>query len=445
MGSKLCHFNCPHLSSMKLPRLFFSVASLFSVALCASITPAFSQSTVTVERDVTSPTTTAETRTYVKDGKTVTEKVTITTSKEREAASKTYKAAIFVANRAVAVGEPKIQSLEDFVTSRVTDLGFGVISREIAANAVAKIDAPGSTNAVDSALAQNSSALRLAQSLGADYLLQVTLAGYDVQVRAIDSYGVKAINETRTLRLTYKILDGQTGASLASDTVKVATVVQQTPNAIQGGTDTLDELLDQASVKVASSLKSRIDSGRITAPTAAALVTITLQTEAADLTIPDIRIGEENTVAISESKFKISALAATVEVDGIAVGTAPGKLTVRPGLSKLRITRAGFKPYERTVNFISGQSLSVALELSDEGYARWKDSTSFLNGLKNGAKLTDAEVKVLEGKAKMLEQSGFKVNTTAAPAITVINEASDHGSPVRKDTGDRAGRSIFPF
>jgi hypothetical protein len=361
------------------------------------------------------------------------------------APAKTYKTAIFVSNRAGAVGEPKVQTLEDYITSRVTDLGVGVISRETAAHAVAKIDAPGSTNALDSALAQNTSALRLAQALGADYLLQVSLAGYDVQVRAIDAYGVKAINETRTLRLTYKILDGQTGASLASDTVKASTLVQQTPNAVQGNSDSLDELLDQASVKVATSLKSRIDGGRITAPTVATLVTVTLQTEAADLTIPDIRIEGDNTVAISESKLKVSPLAATVEVDGLAVGTAPGKLTVRPGLSKLRITRAGYKPYERTVNFMAGQALTVALELSEEGYARWKDSTAFLNDLKNGAKLTDAEVKVLEGKAKMLEQSGFRVNTTAAPAITVVNEANAPGTSGRKNAGESTGRSIFPF
>jgi hypothetical protein len=51
------------------------------------------------------------------------------------------------------------------------------------------------------------------------------------------------------------------------------------------------------------------------------------------------------------------------------------------------------------------------MELSADGYARWKETTSFLNDQKNGAKLTDAQVKVLEGQAKMLENSGFKVNT----------------------------------
>ena len=306
----------------------------------------------------------------------------------------------------------------------MTDLGISVISRETAANAVARIDG-AAANATDTALAQGSSAVRLAQTLGADYLLQITLTGFDANARTIDAYGVQAVNVTNTLRVTYKILDGQTGASLTADTVKVSKLVQQSPTSASAQADVLDELLADASKKVAASLKTRIDSGRITAPAAAqGLVTVTIQTEAADLTIPDVRIGVENTVTISESKLKVSPLSVTVEVDGIAVGSAPGDITVKSGLSKLRVTREGFKPWERTVNFMKGQKLTVALELSEDGYARWKDSTAFLNGLKNGAKLTDGEVKVLEGKAKSLEQSGFKVDTKDAPAVT--NNVVDH-------------------
>lgn len=361
-----------------------------------------------------------------------------------ETSAKSYKAAIFVSNRAGAAYDGKIEALEDYVTARVTDLGISVISRETSANAVAQIDPQPSANALDTALAQNTSALRLAQTLGADYLLQVTLTGYESNQRKIDAYGVKTTNEDRTLRVTYKVIDGTTGGSLTADTVKVSKIVQLTEVTKESQTEGLDDLLDQASVKVAASLKSRIEGGRITAPSAAqGLVTVTLNVEAADLTIPDIRIGVENTVTISESKLKVSALNATVEVDGIAAGTAPGKLTVKRGLSKLRITRAGFKPYERTVNFMEGQSLTVALELSEQGYARWKDSTQFLNDLKNGAKLTDAEVKVLEGRAKMLEQSGFKVDTKDAPAITIYE---DDGRRDDKGAKDRpTTRSIFAF
>ena len=400
---------------MKLVRFLVLLGALMAPA---SI-PVFAQSTVTTEREVGAPATTVETKTYVKDGKIVTERVITTTQQEREAVSKTYKAAVFVSNRAGKDYDDKVASLEDYVTGQVTDLGVSVISRETAANAVAKLDG-AATNAADTALAQGASAVRLAQSLGADYLLQVTLSGFDTSARTIDAYGVKAVNVTDTVRVTYKILDGATGASLTADTVKASKLVQQSGTSASAQVDVLDELLSEAAQKVAASLKTRLDAGRIAAPAAAqGLVSVTIQTEAADLTIPDVRIGLENTVTISESKFKVSPLSVTVEVDGIAVGSAPGEITVKPGLSKLRVTREGFKPWERTVNFMKGQKLTVALELSDAGYARWKDSISFLNGLKNGAKLTDGEVKVLEGKAKALEQSGFKVDTKDAPAVTV--------------------------
>jgi hypothetical protein len=335
--------------------------------------------------------------------------------------AKTYKTAVIVSNRAGKAYDDKVAPLEDYVAAQVTDLGLSVISRETATNAVAGLD--HAANATDTALAQGTSAVRLAQTMGADYLLQVTLTGFDADARKIDAYGVQAVNVTGTLRVTYKILDGATGASLTADTVKVSKLVQQGENSVAVQADMLDELLAEAAKKVAVSLKARLDAGRIAAPSAAqGLVTVTIQTEAADLTIPDIRIGVENTVSISESKLKV-LLSASVEVDGITVGTAPGEITVKPGLSKLRVTREGFKPRERTVNFIKGQKLSVALEMSDEGYARWKDSTAFLNGLKSGAKLTDGEVKVLEGKAKAFEQSGFKVDTKDAPAVTVNNHS----------------------
>jgi hypothetical protein len=59
--------------------------------------------------------------------------------------------------------------------------------------------------------------------------------------------------------------------------------------------------------------------------------------------------------------------------------------------------------------------------MTDAGYARWKDATAFMNDLKNGAKLTDAQVKVLEGRARMLENSGYKVNSTEGVKTLVGN------------------------
>ena len=323
-----------------------------------------------------------------------------------------YTAAIFVSNRAGPEHDDKIDSLEDFVVSSVTDQGFSVISRETAMNAASGLDPQAKQTDLDRQLADNSSAVRLGQALGADYLVQVTLSSAGSKKNTVKAYGVNTTNDESSVRVTYKILDGNTGASLTADTVRAARMVQGTANASESNSDVWNDLLDEAAKKVAVSLKGRIDRGRIAAPSAAGgLVNVTINTEVADLVIPDVRIGVENTVTISESKFKVSPMSATVEVDGLAIGSAPGTFEVRPGLHKLRVTREGFQPWERTVNFTKDMQLKVAMTMSEAGYARWQDATAFLNGLKNGAKLTDAEVRRLEGEAKMLEQSGFRVDT----------------------------------
>ena len=364
--------------------------------------------------------TTVQTKTYDEGGKTVTERTLTTVVKEeapKPAKPAEYTVAIFVANRAGKPGDAQLGALEDYITARVTELNVHVISGETALNAVGSMAPGAKENALDAQLAQSTSAVRLAETLGATHLLQVTISGFDSNQRNIDAYGVKAVNEEQVVRVTYKILDGTTGGSLAADTVKVAKTYQQSEGSSETHGDRLNDLLDEAAQKVAASLKRQIDRGRITTSAAQGVVAITLTTELTDVFVPDVRIGAENTVSISESKFKVSALAATVEIDGIAVGTAPGRLEVKAGLHKLRVVREGYKPWERTVNFTNGQHLNVGLEMTDEGFNRWKKSTEFMNELKNNAKLTDAEVKLLEGKAKMFENSGFKVNTTQGITI----------------------------
>ena len=329
-----------------------------------------------------------------------------------------YTVAIVVANRAGKISDSELGALEDYITARVTELNVHVISSETTLNAVGGMAPGAKENALDAQLAQSTSAVRLAQTLGATHLLQVTLSGFDSNKKTIDAYGVKTTNDERTVRVTYKILDGTTGGSLAADTVRVTKIFQQSDQGLSDEhSSVLNGLLDEAAQKVAGSLKNQIDRGRITTSAAQGMVAVTLTTELTDVFVPDVRIGAENTVSISESKFKVSALAATVEIDGIAVGTAPGPIEVKAGLHKLRVVREGYKPWERTVNFTNGQKLNVGLEMSEAGYARWKDATAFMNDLKNGAKLTDAEVKLLEGKAKMFENSGFKVNTTQGITI----------------------------
>jgi len=405
---------------MKLTRLL-AVAGLlpgFAAALLA-------QSSVVTETSVEPPATTVETRTVVtSDGKTVTEKRTTTTQRERETVAKTYLAGIVVSQRPdcdCQCGGDQIAQLEDLLTARLADLGFQLVSRELVvsnlrnfvpAGAPAEADSAKAARAAEAAFIDQSSALRLAQNLGADYLVHASIVSCTKAKRTVNAYGQKLENTDYTLRVAYKVLDAQGGGALTGDVVKAVRSEQANAHAASDAGGVSQDLLDDVSQQIVASLRARRDAGRIAAAkTAAKAVTITLNVEAADLYIPDVRVSSDNVVTVGDAKLKIAPLAATAEVDGVAVGTAPGKISLKPGFSRLRLTREGFQPWERTINVSEGQVLAIAMTMSEDGLRRFRESTAFLNALRNGAKLTDAEVKVLEGHAKSLENSFFRVDT----------------------------------
>lgn len=328
-----------------------------------------------------------------------------------------FKSVVLVSNRAGSEWDGKIRVLEDHLAAQLTDLGFSILTREVVVDSLRTFDPavaslPRPADGLEAQLTEQSSALRLAQNLGVNYIIQASLSSIGAKEVVAKAYGVETKSQERSLRLSYRLLDASSGGSLTGDTVRVSTVVQQTANAETQRDGVVDDLLDEAAGRVVDSLRVRVAAGRVPAPAALAeRVTLTVRLEAADLMIPDVRIGTENTVSISESKYRLAPLNASVEIDGVAVGSAPGALSIRPGFSKLRITREGFAPWERTINAVEGQTLSIALTLSESGYARWKDATTFINGLKDGARLTDAQVKVLEGYGKMLSESFSRMDT----------------------------------
>lgn len=337
------------------------------------------------------------------------------------ATPKTYSAAIVVSNRADAKFDEKVSALEDLLSARLTDLGFSLVSRELVTGNLRTFTPPSAAKdaasaaasaAAEAAFLDQSSALRLAQNLGVDYLLHASITSYGDSKRTVTAYGNTINNHEYTLRVSYKLLDASAGGSLTGDVAKATRTEQGNASSSATITGIFDDLLDEASQQIAASLKTRVATGRIAAAKPVAKqVSITINIEAGDLFIPDVRIGAENVVTLGESKFKVAPLNATVEVDGVAVGTAPGKITLRPGFSRLRLSREGYEPWERTISATEGQVLTVALIMTPAGLARFNESTAFINDLKNGAKLTDAQVKVLEGQAKSLENSYFRVDT----------------------------------
>jgi len=373
------------------------------------------------------------------------------------------KAAIFIENRAGPALNDKVSVLEDFLTSRITEKGFSVISREVVVNALktyrtaaivagsaeavsatvatttggktvagevakagaAQVSATPTTTTTDQLLSDNTSALRLAQNMGADYLFVAAITSLGTEKKSFEGNGIKTVNVIHTLRVSYKVLDGAEGASLIAATVKATKTTRFDENLQTEDSDLLNGMLEEAANLVAD------DAGRKVATLAAEAkklppVEISVSCGMQDLaqlplSLPDIRLLEDGkSIYVSTNQVRMEVLSATVEIDGIAVGSAPGKLKVPQGLSKMRVTRAGFSPYERTIKPHEGQKFKdVTLQMSEEGYKRWKDNITFLLLIKSGDKLNGGLREMMGGFAQTLRQSGYRVDTKTDVKATV--------------------------
>lgn len=327
-------------------------------------------------------------------------------------------AAVFIKNKADEVLDDKVGVLEDLISAHLDDAGLRLISREDTLNAVASFADEGPNAGdemlpgarLDAMLSNNTSATRLAQSMGADYLLIGSITTYSQSNRKVTAYGLNSHIVESRLRVTYKILDAISGGS---ETTGVALATKKTQAAEEQITlaDVVDDLLDDAAQKIAGQLKKKIAAGRVSAPEAAPdRAGLTVTCDVADFVVPEVYVDEQGNYVVGESTYKVNAVDVTVEIDGLAIGSAPGTFKVAPGIHKIRLSREGFDDWERTINVYPGQTLRVTMRMSDEGYARWKEQAAFLERLKASSKLTDATAEKIRGYAQMLRQSGYKVD-----------------------------------
>jgi len=327
-----------------------------------------------------------------------------------------HKAAIFVENRAGRQFDNKIAVFEDFITSRVTEKGFSVISREVVTDSL-KSYSPGTAkeNRLNTLLSNNTSALRLSQMMNADYLIVASISSFGTEKKKFKGYGLETVNLVTNLRASFKILEGSQGSTLAADTILASKSERFTERSTVEDNDMINMLLDEAACRIAESLGNKHIAPPSPKPDLAEITIACGMQDLAQLpiSVPDVIVKEDNTMVVQNSNLEVHVLDVTVELNGVVIGSAPDVFKAPPGLNKIRLTREGFRDWERTINVYNGQRLKVALQMNEAGYARWKDNTAFLHHLKNGEKLTDANVELIKGGAQMLRQSGFKIDAKA--------------------------------
>ncbi len=391
----------------------------------------------------------AQTSTTEAERTTVTvEQVTTTTVKEKTVtrpAPKVRKVAIFIKNRAGKALDDKVSALEDLVTGRITDMGFAVIAREDVINAVASFAGEGPNKGdadevgadLDAILSNSTSALRLAQDMNADYLFSASITSFGQNKRAFKGYGVETVNIESVMRVSYKISDLIEGGSLTAGVVKATNMTRFDEHA-GADLEVVNDLLDAASVKLAEQLQAKVSAGTIRDAAAGErkFASVTINCTAQDLNIPDIVKLPDGEYTITENPLRLQIQGATIEVNGVAVGTTPGPVDVPLGLNKLRIARVDYEPFERTVSFRDGQELNIALVMTERGRQKWLENSAFFDTLKRANKITDADIEVLRGYAQMLRQSGYKVDIKSDAKLDAKSDVDikqDHKSDIKSD------------
>jgi hypothetical protein len=293
--------------------------------------------------------------------------------------------------------------------------GHSSAALDVAQSDSAQVAVTPETTKLDQALSDNTSALRLAQTLGADFILIPVITSYGTDKRSYTADGISTVNVLHNLRVGYKIVEAGAGGEIKGDTVLASKTIRQSGNLQVDNSDVINELLDDAAgqlanmiVQSASSLPTTVAKDKMVNFNIACTMTDPRQQP---VLISAVSVSGDGKLITTNPPVVVQPLDVTVELDGIAIGSAPGAFEAYPGLHKLRLSREGFEPWERTVNIFDGQTLRVALQMSEAGYARWADTTAFLATLDNRRKLTDAEVAKINGLAKFYSESHYRVDT----------------------------------
>lgn len=195
---------------------------------------------------------------------------------------------------------------------------------------------------------QKASALRISQLLGADYFLIADLEEITDNNIRDEVYGSKINDLVLTVDVSVKILDGRRGGSIAGKSVRKSKRLHgdEKSNYTDGDiTQNLPTLMKQAGKEIA---KYFLDNTQ---------------------KISDFKVDIAKSV-----KFIVKSNVdnATVELDGVAIGSAPGDFKVPPGLHRVRVTKDGHKSLERDINIYNNFQLKVSLEMTDEGLKKYR-------------------------------------------------------------------------
>ena len=322
--------------------------------------------------------------------------------------------AIFVKNHTKTAGmDDQVDGIRDRLAAEVSGLDFTVLdSAEIgAAFNRYKITTAEERAGLIAGLFTGGSATRVAQMLGADYILTASIIGASQMNRFAGDRAVTIY----TLRMATKVLDATTGGSVYGKNWSNKQPVPQ-----GNGDDAMghyDDLIDMWVQDMGADLAAARPRWRAPTADSGALASFTVRT-----TLDDIFAPLATTVDASkpvQDELRVVAGGISVAIDGAVVGSSGGTFRARPGLHQMTVSRQWMTPWTQTVNISEGAVFNVALELSDEGFRHYRNKEA----LRAEVALAYAEAAFRRGCRINFDSSAWK-NVTWAPGASATSVSS---------------------
>lgn len=262
-----------------------------------------------------------------------------------------------------------------------------------------------SQNYADLKLFEDASGTRIAEFVGADCIMAVSVSSLGKDKRSYEGCGVKTVTETYTLRLNYTLSSSSDASSLAGGNVSVSQSFRDSDGLKIETSDIENTLFSDAAESIASDFKKKTKFQKIE-PTSPQSATLNLSFAISNLDFPKI-VKEGEKYYVTKDIMTPSISGVNAEIDGVLHTVElsdSANVSLSKGIHYIRINQPDIKPIEQTI-FVTGkpdQKIRLNLRLSDELMQRWKADIEFFRSIVEKMKETDARVELSDAEAERL-------------------------------------------
>lgn len=278
----------------------------------------------------------------------------------------------------------------------------------------------GDGTTADEELLAQTSIVRLAQQLEADYVMGVSLDSFRESTRDRNFGEARWLEKTYTLTASYKLMDFG-GYSIGGGTVKVTRTEKKGEGDRSEMGDYADGLDEDAAAKLAAEMKAKAKTWRQSSLAKSKIPVqfevLAMSMDSQPMYVPKF---DTNAAQVVLGEQVPAHLVASVEVDGVNVGTTSRTVALTPGLHKVRFLRDGHDAMEMTINPYEGLVVVAYMRVTEGEMKRIQALQKFVHDLTVDRKVNEAVVKQYEGMAELLRNSHIRVDATNLPDVKVM-------------------------